>query len=283
METEKPFDEEMRHKADDLDQKVVENKSDGVKDQEKDVEAKLKLLKEKEENIKMEIEKLNLLKQETISEKENVLVLTDELEKMSAEISQKEQQIDDENKKLKVKRELLLKEEEDLKQAWKVFKIEWEALDLKREAFNNINYQRQMDFLSSKKGTFVKEKQVVADIDELVMLSEIFKDQLGRFAEQRVHFHKFVEGLKGCKMCGYIASDYVLSDELLEKVSCYATNVGRSPTEHTDFMSSQLSDGPVSWLQKCSSRIFNFSPKTTKHLSELGLADKKNCQDEDTS
>lgn len=454
----KLFDEEMRKKADDLDQKEaeithmeeklrkreqgLENKSDRVKEKEKDIEEKLKILKEKEKYMKAEEKKLDLVKEEIFSEKESSLVLKDELEKMKAEISQKQLQIHDESEKLKVieaerreylrlqtelkeeiekcrvKKELLLKEGEDLKQERKKFEEDWEALDekraavtgelqqlneekqmleklrhseeerlqnekianedhigrelevirLERESFtanmrhersvlfekyknehdqllhdfearrrdletdmlkkqeemeknqqenqrafelerdrdlSNINYQKEeikkeMEYLNTKRLNFEKEKQDVAyhreqlkkqqlemqkDIDELVMLSEKLKNQRGRFRHQRGQFHAFVERLKGCKNCEDIARDFVLSelaeiehnegsalpmeDELLEKVSSYGTNVGRSPTE-TDLKSSE-SGGHVSWLRKCTSRIFNLSPKTTKHLGSLNF------------
>ena len=60
-----------------------------------------------------------------------------------------------------------------------------------------------------------------------------------------------------------------MEDGLLGKVSSYGTKVGRSPTE-TDLKSSG-SGGRVSWLQKCTSRLFNLSPKTIKHLGPQNL------------
>ncbi|CDP00558.1 unnamed protein product [Coffea canephora] len=197
----------------------------------------------------------------------------------------------------------MLKKQEEMEKSLQEKRREFE---LERETeLSNINYQKEgvkkeLEYLSSERFSFEREKQDIVsnrellkkqqlemqkDIDELVMLSEKLKDQRGRFVQQRSQFLAFVERLKNCKSCGDFVRDYVLSDlaeiehneasappmedELLEKVSSYGTKVGRSPTE-TDLKSSG-SGGRVSWLQKCTSRLFNLSPKTIKHLGPQNL------------
>ncbi|KAL3510872.1 hypothetical protein ACH5RR_030273 [Cinchona calisaya] len=195
----------------------------------------------------------------------------------------------------------MLKKQEEME---KNLQEKQRAFELEREReLSNMNYrkeevEKEMEYLSSERRSFEKEKQDIVsnreqlkkqqlemqkDINELVMLSEKLKDQRGKFVQQRGQFLAFVERLKDCRNCGDIARDYVLSeadiehngsallveDELLEKVSSYGTNIGTSPTE-TDLKSSE-SGGHVSWLRKCTSRIFNLSPKTTKHLGSQNL------------
>nr|XP_027095805.1 protein CROWDED NUCLEI 2 [Coffea arabica] len=197
----------------------------------------------------------------------------------------------------------MLKKQEEMEKSLQEKRREFE---LERETeLSNINYQKEevkkeLEYLSSERFSFEREKQDIVsnreqlkkqqlemqkDIDELVMLIEKLKDQRGRFVQQRSQFLAFVERLKNCKSCGDFVRDYVLSDlaeiehneasappmedELLEKVSSYGTKVGRSPTE-TDLKSSG-SGGRVSWLQKCTSRLFNLSPKTIKHLGPQNL------------
>lgn len=197
----------------------------------------------------------------------------------------------------------MLKRQEEMEKSLQEKQREFE-LERDRE-LSNISYQKEevkkeMEYLSSEKYSFEKEKQDIVlnreqlkkqqlemqkDIDELVMLSEKLKDQRGRFVQQRRQFLAFVERLKNCKSCGDSIRDYVFSDlaeiehneasalpmedELLEKVSSYGTKVGRSPTE-TDLKSSG-SGGHVSWLRKCTSRLFNLSPKTIKRLGSQNL------------
>lgn len=205
-----------------------------------------------------------------------------------------------EARRMNLETNMLKKQEEtekNLQEKWREFELE------RDRELSNINYQKEevkkeMEYLRSEKFSFEKEKLDIAsnreqlkkqqlemqkDIDELVMLSEKLKDQRRRFIQQRSRFLAFVERLKSCKNCGNIvrdlsdlaeiehndASAFPIEDELLEKVSSYGAEVGRSPTE-ADLKSSG-SGGRVSWLQKCTSRFFNLSPKTIKRLGSQDL------------
>ncbi|CAA3002439.1 Hypothetical predicted protein [Olea europaea subsp. europaea] len=172
VEKRKSFEEEKKIKFDNIVQKANENnhmeeklrkreqalekKSDRLKEKEKEFEGKLKAVKEREKSIKKEEKNMELLKEEAFSEKESLQLLKDELEKMRAEINQKELQICEETEKLKIteterkehihlqmelkremdrcrhEKDLLFKEAEDLRQDKSKFEEKWEALDEKR-------------------------------------------------------------------------------------------------------------------------------------------------------
>ncbi|KAL3501637.1 hypothetical protein ACH5RR_036086 [Cinchona calisaya] len=124
---------------------------------------------------------------------------------------------------------------------------------------NEDEVQKGIESMSSERREFGKEKRDIAlnkkqlgkqllemrkDIDELVRLSEKLKDQQERILAEIEHDESIAL--------------LVRAVELLEKVSSYGTNMGRSPTE-TDTDSSK-SGGHVSSLRKCTLRIFNLAP-----------------------
>ncbi|XP_075099156.1 nuclear matrix constituent protein 1-like [Nicotiana tabacum] len=166
------FDKEVRAKFDGLKERelelnhlegklrkreqFLENELEKFKEREKDIEWKLKEVKEKEKFLKAEEKRLEVVKKETLSDKQSELNLKGELYQMKAEISQKEINISEATEKLKVseaeraehlqlqmelKREiqrykhqqdLILKKGEDLKEDRMKFEKQWEALDEKR-------------------------------------------------------------------------------------------------------------------------------------------------------
>ncbi|XP_057961529.1 nuclear matrix constituent protein 1 isoform X2 [Malania oleifera] len=170
------FDSELRSNLDSVEQKEVEikhkdeklskreqaleKKSERIKEKEKELEEKLKTLKEKDKSIKADEKMLELEKRQVLADKERVLSFKEELNKIRADIAQKQLQIDDEGERLRItaeersehqrlqlelkqeiekcrhQKELLLKEFEDIRQERERFEKEWEVLDEKRAAVN---------------------------------------------------------------------------------------------------------------------------------------------------
>ncbi|XP_057462621.1 nuclear matrix constituent protein 1-like [Actinidia eriantha] len=119
------------------------------------------------------------------------------------------------------------------------------------------------------------------DIDDLVGLSRKLKDQREQFVRERERFIEFVEKHKSCQTCGDITSEFLVSDlqslpgmdnveELplprltddYMKAGNMITSEGQKNELSPGAMhsASPVSGGTMSWLRKCTSKIFSFSP-----------------------
>ncbi|XP_044492973.1 nuclear matrix constituent protein 1-like isoform X2 [Mangifera indica] len=461
-ERRKSVDEEMRSKVTTLEQKAFEikhkeeklgkqeqaldEKSVRVKEKEKDLEARLKSVKETEKILKTAEKNLGFEKQQLIADTESLEILKSDIDKLEAETSEQEFQIQKERQKLKLieeersehrhlqselkqqielfrrQQELLLKEHEDLKQERVRFEKEWEGLDekrdeiskelknipeavqkleklqhsgedrlkeeesalrdyiqreledirLKKESFkammkhdqlhlsekaqneckkmreeyemqkinhesDMLNRQERMEKdlqerkrafyekkdrelselnhlkevtenelqeIRSKRDELERQKQEVKmnkknlkeqqlgmskDIDELDIICRRHYHNQKQFKHEKERFLEFVEKQKGCKNCGEMTKEFVLSHVQLPDVEDggalpLPTLAGRylgklqgdivapydSNTERSHGLNLGYEDagGRMSWLRKCTSRIFSISPiKKTVHVS----------------
>lgn len=168
----KSLDEEFNNKLESLEQREAEinhrenkvgkeelalnKKAERIKEQEKEFEAKVKLLMEKEKTTKIKEKELEKEKKRLLADGQSLESLKIEVEKIRADISQKELQMINEKEDLKLtqderaehsrlqlelkqeiestrlQRELLMKEVESLKLDRVRFEKEWEVLDKKR-------------------------------------------------------------------------------------------------------------------------------------------------------
>lgn len=154
----------------------------------------------------------------------------------------------------------------------------------------------EMEEMKLQRSKMEKEKQEAAentkhmerqqlemreDIDVLVDLNSKLKSQREQFVEERRRFVNFVEKLRSCQNCGEMVSEFVLSDlqslaeiENIEVPSLPKSAddivqgspdgnlVSRQNTEVSlaNEPKSLVSGGTVSWLRKCTSKIFKISP-----------------------
>ncbi|KAM5581014.1 hypothetical protein ABKV19_010295 [Rosa sericea] len=167
---------------------------------------------------------------------------------------------------------------------------------------DNVNYlrdvaRREMEDIKAERIKIGKERQeadenkehlerqrveIRKDIDGLLDLSRKLRDQREQFIKEREHFIAYVEKLKGCKNCGDMISEFVLSNlqplaetedaEVLPlprlsddyvKVS-YNESLAAAERNNNEKSPGADSKSPVSggmsWLRKCTSKILIFSP-----------------------
>lgn len=176
--------------------------------------------------------------------------------------------------------------EKDLKEKERLFEEE------KERELSNINYLRdiarkEMEEMKLERLKLEKEKQEVdshrkhlegeqvgirKDIDMLVDLTKMLKEQREQIVKERDRFLNFVEKQKKCEHCAEITSEFVLSDLVQEIVN---SEVPPLPPVANDYVNekknseispgvlasgSPASAGTISWLRKCTSKIFKLSP-----------------------
>ncbi|XP_023551538.1 uncharacterized protein LOC111809328 [Cucurbita pepo subsp. pepo] len=187
-------------------------------------------------------------------------------------------------------KEKLFKEEkerelENIKFLRDVARRDMEELKLER-----LKTDKEKQEAEANKEHLEKQRiEIRKDIEELLELSNKLKNQRERLVEERDRFISYVDKLMTCKNCGETASEFVLSDlqslggienadvlnlpglpdRYMEIQGLHVSPGGTlgisdvrngeltpgaaGPTPHT-------SSGTISWLRKCTSKIFKFSP-----------------------
>lgn len=176
--------------------------------------------------------------------------------------------------------------EKDLKEKERLFEEE------KERELSNINYLRdiarkEMEEMKLERLKLEKEKQEVdshrkhlegeqvgirKDIDMLVGLTKMLKEQREQIVKERDRFLNFVEKQKKCEHCAEITSEFVLSDLVQEIVKSEVPPLPRVANDYVNekknsemspdvlASGSPASAGTISWLRKCTSKIFKLSP-----------------------
>lgn len=162
--------------------------------------------------------------------------------------------------------------------------------------------QREMEEMSSEKRKLEQEKHEVflskkllegqqiemrRDIDELDILSRKLKGQREQFRKERGRFLAFLEKHQSCKSCGELTREFELFDlnllqmedekalplpmldgVLKDPKNCMVTS--GEPNFHISSSGVALgklgSGAHMSWLQKCTSRVFGSPPKKLEHV-----------------
>ncbi|XP_057963072.1 nuclear matrix constituent protein 1 isoform X1 [Malania oleifera] len=157
-----------------------------------------------------------------------------------------------------------------------------EMEEMKQEGFR---LEKEKDEVkANKKHLEEQQLEMRTDIDELVTLSRKLKEQREQFMKERERFIAFVEKQKSCQKCGEVTCEFVLSDlqsltemedagiipmpkladdylkgGLLGDLAASARQ-NRETSPGVVGLGSPTSGGTISWLRKCTSKIFKFSP-----------------------
>ncbi|XP_030512310.2 nuclear matrix constituent protein 1 [Rhodamnia argentea] len=146
------------------------------------------------------------------------------------------------------------------------------------------------EFAANKKHLEDEQVEIRKDINQLVALSKKLKDQREKFIEERDRFISFAKQQSSCNTCGELTREFLLSDlqciseienaelsqsklaegYVKEEANMTFNASGRPNTDTSPNLvgsRTPLSTGTVSWLRKCTSKIFSFSPgrKTDSH------------------
>ncbi|KAF8033135.1 hypothetical protein BT93_D1895 [Corymbia citriodora subsp. variegata] len=214
---------------------------------------------------------------EKVQNERNQMLREFELMKVDLETSLQKRQEETEKKAVLWEKQFELEKEKELKSINELKESALRELDEIRSEKHRIEKDKQA-LVMNKKQLDENQIKVREDIDQLFLLSQKLKDQREDLIKERSRFLSFVEKFKSCEKCGDEAREFTLSDlrlpqigdkeilplpRLVEELSekpCSRTSpfVEKSPDEpglvHSD------SKSRMSWLRKCTSKIFNLSP-----------------------
>ncbi|KAL5739386.1 hypothetical protein ACOSP7_028285 [Xanthoceras sorbifolium] len=263
-----------------------------------------------EESIKRELEALEVAKESFNANMEHEQLAIAE----KAESERRQLLHDFEMQKRKLETDIQNRQaelEQSLQEKEKSFEEEKER-ELSNINYLRDIARKEMEEMKLERLKLVKEKQEVdahrkhlegeqvgirKDIDMLVDLTKTLKHQREQLVKERDRFLSFVEKHKSCKNCAEITSEFVLSD-LVQEIG--NAEVPSLPRLANDFVNagaqrdladgemenseispslvgsgSPVSAGTMSWLRKCTSKIFKLSPsKKIGHTAVQGLAEE---------
>ncbi|KAK7394310.1 hypothetical protein VNO78_14832 [Psophocarpus tetragonolobus] len=263
-------------------QQIEEEKLKNEKQATRDyVQRELETLKLAKESFaaEMELEKSSLA--EKALRERNQMLLDFELKKkeleadMQNQFELKEKDLIERNKVFEEKRESELNNINFLRE---VANREMDEMKLQRSKLEKEKHEAD----ENKKHLERQRMEMQEDIDVLVNLNRKLKIQREQFIVERRRFIEFVEKLRGCHNCAEVISEFVVSDlqssvdienlevpslpklagdivqgDSNENLASSRENVGVFPA--TD-PKSPVSGGTISWLRKCTSKIFKISP-----------------------
>lgn len=160
---------------------------------------------------------------------------------------------------------------------------------------DNVNYlrevaRREMEEIKVERLKIGKERQeadankehlegqqveIRKDIDGLLDLSRKLRDQREQFIKERESFISFIEKLKSCTNCGEMILEFGHLRPLAEIENAEVIPQPRLSDDYENLVASKrqknemspaadprspVSGGTISWLRKCTTKIFNLSP-----------------------
>ncbi|KAF3959202.1 hypothetical protein CMV_015969 [Castanea mollissima] len=160
------------------------------------------------------------------------------------------------------------REHNNIKHLNEVAERQWQEVKSER-----LRLQKEKEeFKLNQKQLEVNQLEMNKDIVELNSLNSKLKKQREQFIEERSRFLAFVEKFKGCESCGEITREFVFSDLQLPENEIKHREVIPVPRLADEFLNSPQgnavasdlgysdSGGHMTWLRKCTSKIFNLSP-----------------------
>ncbi|KAK4803431.1 hypothetical protein SAY86_003248 [Trapa natans] len=261
---------------------------------------------ELEEEIKREFENLNFAKETSAARLEHEKSVLEE--QIQTERSQMLRDFELKKKELESDMQSKLEEREsDLCNKKKIFEDEKERelgninslRELARREMEEMKQERLLmekekdEFFSNKKHLEEEQVGIQKDIDQLMLLSQKLKEQRDKLTNESERFISFVEKQGGCSNCGEFTREFVLKDmqylSEMENLEIPDTkfsvddkkrvnrDVEASEGQKADALPdvgsiTPVSAGTMSWLRKCTSKIFNLSPSKkgeVHHVSDV--------------
>ncbi|KAI3799065.1 hypothetical protein L1987_34355 [Smallanthus sonchifolius] len=182
------------------------------------VERELESLKLAKESFAANMEHEKSALSEKYNSKESKMLHDFEVKKQELETELRNREMEIENRMREREKSFEEERERELanvKYLRDVASREMEEMKLERTRLEKEKH----DVFANQKHLEGQQLEMKRDIDDLVGLSMKLKDQREQFFKERERFVAFVEKQKGCKECGEIVSEFVLTDlQSLEEI-----------------------------------------------------------------
>ncbi|KAL7256431.1 hypothetical protein ACSBR1_010369 [Camellia fascicularis] len=219
---------------------------------------------------KTQSEKAGMLHDFEVQKRELETEMQNRWEEMENHLHQREKLFEEEREK----------ELNNINYLREVARREMEEMKLERPRIE----KEEKEIAENQKQLVGQQHEMQKDIDELVNLSKKLKDQREQFMKERERFNAFVEKCRSCNACGKITCEFMASDLLSSPEMDNAEELPL-PRLADDYLKEAVrgnvvtferqnsgisrgviqsalpaSGGNISWLRKCTSKLFNLSP-----------------------
>ncbi|KAM7276870.1 hypothetical protein ACFE04_018736 [Oxalis oulophora] len=243
------------------------------------IQREMEAIKKQKESFEATMKYEKSMLSEKAQNDRNQMIQEFELQKTSFEAELQNKQDEMEKLLRDREREFEEKKDQELKYARNLKEVAEREMEQTKSERAKLERERQT-VVMDKKELESQQLGMRQDIVELDGLTSKLKNQREQFIHEKKRFLSFVEKHKNCQNCGEITREFVLTDLQLPEEDGLDIS---TPDDINIKKSGGPSDSevPISWLRKCTSKIFSPNKKS-ENFTPLALTEEISENPENT-